>query len=292
SIYRMNGNTASSTKTLVKSFSLTSTTYTEFIVYLPITTDDYFAFGFEHNSSSEYPAVYLDDIYYEDAPSCRPIDDATISVTNVGKNSFAVSWQDLYNINPMAYEVEVRTTGNPGTPGAAFIDTTGIGVTSIVAAGLAPSTDYKVYIRSVCSATDQSDWTAMPGKTTTLCNYSDFVSYTPSLALCGPQKAVLDAVLVDPTFDAAWFDDQNDFDPLYIGTNFVSDTDITQNRSFWLRSQKIVPNSSIQVGNGTLTDQYAVGSFLYHGWGGYRHQYIYTASELTEAGLSAGPITA
>lgn len=289
-IYSMDGNTASANKTLLKTVVVPSTSYTEFIVYLPLsTTDDYFAFGFDDEAMTKY--IFIDNIYYEDAPNCRPIDDATITTTNVGKNSFTVSWQDLFNLNPMAYEVEVRTTGNPGTAGAAFVGTTAVGVTSITATGLAPSTDYKVYVRSVCSSTDQSIWTQMPGTVTTLCNYSDFTSYTSSLALCGEQKAELEAVLADPTYTVAWYDNVTDSTPLYEGSNFVSPNDVTQDRSFWLRSQKIVPNSSVQVGYGTSTGT-SIGTFLYRGWGGYRHQYIFTAAELADEGLAAGPITA
>ncbi|KAA5532954.1 choice-of-anchor J domain-containing protein, partial [Paenimyroides baculatum] len=292
-IYTMSGNTATAaaTKTLVKSIPLTHDTYKEYIVYFPITTDDYFAFSFEHTDPSQYPYLYLDDIYYEDAPACKPIEDSTIKVTNIGKSSFTVSWQDLFNTTQMAYQVEVRTTGNPGTPGAVFNGTTAVGVTNLVATGLNPSTDYKVYVRSVCSSTEQSVWSSAVAATT-LCNYSDFVSYTPSLALCGPQKAELSAVLVDPTAMAAWYDAKNDAIPLFEGPDFISATDITQDRSFWLRSRKTTANTPVQIGNGTLTDQYAVGSFLYHGWGGYRHQYIFTAAELTAGGLVAGPISA
>ena len=291
SIYSMNGNTAGATKTLIKTVTVPSTSYVEFIVYLPLaTTDDYFAFSFdEEQGLSKY--IFIDDIYYEDAPNCRPIDDATIKIANVGKNSFTISWQDLYNANPMAYEVEVRTTGNPGTAGAVFVGTTAIGATSIVANGLAPSTEYKVYIRSVCSTTDQSMWTAMPGLIRTLCNYSDFASYTTSLALCGAQKAELDAIVVDAAYVAGWYDSPTDVVPLFEGANFVSPADVTQNRSFWLRSQKIVPNSSVQIGTGTYTTS-GTWEFLYSLYEGSKHQYIYTANELINMGMAAGPITA
>ena len=285
SVNTMNGTTATATRTLVKKIPLT-TTWTEYIVYFPAsTTDDYFSFEFGGNMT-----VNLDDVYYEDAPSCKPIETNTIKVTDIGKTNLKVSWQDLYNLNPVAYEVEVRATGNPGTPGATFIGTTAVGVTSIVVTGLNPSTEYKVYVRSKCSATDFSDWSGSV-VVKTLCNYSDFVSYTPSLALCGPQKAELDAVLVDPSFDVAWFDTKDDLNPLHIGSNFVSATDVTQDRSFWLRSQKILPNTSVTIGTGTLTTEVS-GTFLYHSWGGYKHQYIFTAKELSDAGLAAGPITA
>src|SRR5690606_13052337 len=74
-LYSMNENTATAAKTLLKTIPLTAT-WTEYIVYIPAnTTDDYFAFV--SNSTSGTLEVYLDDIYYEDAPNCRPIDDAT-----------------------------------------------------------------------------------------------------------------------------------------------------------------------------------------------------------------------
>src|SRR5690606_3084179 len=120
--------------------------------------------------------VYLDDIYYEDMPSCVPIDDTFIKVSNIGKDNLKVSWTDNYNANGVAYEVEVRSSGAPGTPGAEFKATTAVGATSIVATGLSALTEYKVYIRSVCSATDQSVWNEGVN-VITLCSFPDLVSY-------------------------------------------------------------------------------------------------------------------
>src|SRR5690606_20490184 len=65
-VYRMNGNTGAATKTLVQgNFALTDS-WQEFIVYLPNTTDDYFAFSFGTLTGTSY--TYLDNIYYEDIP--------------------------------------------------------------------------------------------------------------------------------------------------------------------------------------------------------------------------------
>src|SRR5690606_9202707 len=70
-IYSMNGNTISATKTVILSINIPSTTtYAEYIVPLPPTTDDYFAFSFEHQKPNEYTSIYLDDIYYEDMSPC------------------------------------------------------------------------------------------------------------------------------------------------------------------------------------------------------------------------------
>src|SRR5690606_14809287 len=65
-VYSMNGNTGTATKTLVQdNFALTDS-WQEFIVYLPNTTDDYFAFRFNTVTGTSY--IYLDDVYYEDIP--------------------------------------------------------------------------------------------------------------------------------------------------------------------------------------------------------------------------------
>src|SRR5690606_22385643 len=63
-IYTMNGTTGTATKTLVENNIPLTTTWQEFIVPLPVTTDDYFAFSFDAQNGTAY--VYLDDVYYED----------------------------------------------------------------------------------------------------------------------------------------------------------------------------------------------------------------------------------
>ncbi|MBS1615500.1 MAG: hypothetical protein JST06_05215, partial [Bacteroidetes bacterium] len=54
------------------------------------------------------------------------------------------------------------------------------------------------------------------------------------------------------------------------------------------RAYEIAP---VQVGAGSTTYQYG-GSPFYHGWGGARVEYIFTASELHAAGLDSGNISA
>src|SRR5690606_8137988 len=67
-IYTMDGVTGSSNRTLIETVVLSSTaSWQEYIVYLPVTTDDYFAFSFEEESGKD-TQIYLDDVYYEDIP--------------------------------------------------------------------------------------------------------------------------------------------------------------------------------------------------------------------------------
>src|SRR5690606_41172374 len=125
SIYTMDNNTLTANRTLLTTINVTSTAYQEYIVYFPAnTTDDYFAFSFDDEGMAKY--IFLDDIYYEDAPPCKPIEDHTIQISNAYKTGFTVNWQDLYNTTQVAYEVEVRESGWPGSYGADFMTTTAV----------------------------------------------------------------------------------------------------------------------------------------------------------------------
>ena len=288
-ILTADSNLPGATYTVLDTINVDQTVYQEFVVYFPQTTDDYFAFRLVHNGTTTASGLYIDDVYYEDAPTCKPIDIKNIQINNVDKNSFDVSWLDLYNTT-VAYEVEVRETGTPGTAGAAFTTTTGIGVTSATVTGLDPSTKYTVYVRAKCSPTDSSDWNEGIDAST-LCDYPDLVSYTQSLELCGPQKAHLSAVVSDSTASVFWYDAPTDMEPLFEGEDFVSEDDVTHDRSFWLRTGAITPNTPIQAGAGNEMDA-SSWNFLYCLYHAYKHQYIFTADELMEFGLTAGPITA
>src|SRR5690606_1596672 len=59
-IYRLNGTPVTATRTLIQAITLTDN-WEEYIVPLPVTTDDYFAFSFGQANDT-----YIDDIYYED----------------------------------------------------------------------------------------------------------------------------------------------------------------------------------------------------------------------------------
>src|SRR5690606_31708023 len=116
-----------------------------------------------------------------------------ITVSNVLKNTADIVWTDSFNVN-VPYEVEVRSSGAPGTPGADFAITTAAGATSVKAVGLNASTVYMVYVRAVCGTGSQGKWSDGV-EITTLCDYADLTSYTTLLSLCGPQKAKLSAVV-------------------------------------------------------------------------------------------------
>src|SRR5690606_891884 len=71
-IYSLDDNTSTANKTLIQSISLPNQygVYQEYIIPLPQTDDDYFAFFLSSKSGKNYATVYLDEIYYEDLSPC------------------------------------------------------------------------------------------------------------------------------------------------------------------------------------------------------------------------------
>src|SRR5690606_36638655 len=257
----------------------------EYVVYFPSnTTDDYFAFSFEDESQTKY--IFIDDVYYEDAPTCKPIDAGSVKIDSITKNSFMVSWKDPFNNGSLEYEVEVRETGNPGDPGAAFTGTTAAGVTNITATGLNPDTEYTVYVRVKCSAADKSDCKD-GGMAKTMCNYPELINVQDK-TVCGPQEVELTAI-----YDGGsvyWYDAEVNGELVHTGDIFTT-PEITADTSYWVRGGDITEDGSAQIGNGNETDTGA-WNFLYTYYNLTKHQYIYTADELKDMGLMAGPITA
>src|SRR5690606_14052503 len=119
-------------------------------------TDDYF--GFRHGLGGTYRSVYIDNIVYEEAPSCLPPTALTANPTHnsavlgwdsAGEN-FEISWGEG-NFDPEDGTIEPFNNG--GT-----------------LSGLNSSTIYRFYVRQVCSAEENSVWAGPFSLTTLLAN--------------------------------------------------------------------------------------------------------------------------
>src|SRR5690554_553564 len=171
---------ATASATVLQSFDVPSLSYEEFIVPLPVTTNDYFAFRVTYNGnpSNTYPITYIDDVYYEDLLPC--MFPTNIQVTNIATTSISVSWTASTAPGVTSYEYEVRSSGSPGS-GTIGLEVSGTTVNTFVnITGLDPATEYLVYIRSVCGTTP-GVWTTFPADFMTACPvytgfYEDFDS--------------------------------------------------------------------------------------------------------------------
>lgn len=214
----------------------------------------------------------------------RPID---LDISDVAKDAATVTvTPNSKNAANVTYAYEVRTSGAPGS-GATGLGVSGTATTNpFTITGLQPSTKYFIYVKTVCSSTDNSSWTKSD-QITTMCNYATLIT-APGKTICGPQKVDLTAIY--DSGSVYWYDAKNNGNLLHTGAIFTTPL-ITANTSYWVRGGDITQNGSVQIGNGNETD--ANGwNFLYGYYNASKNQYIYTADELMDMGLMAGPITA
>src|SRR5690606_20006315 len=155
---------ATSSATVLVSTDLNNDVYQEFIVALPATTDDYFAFRVTYNGNptNNYPTTYIDDVYYEDLSPC--IFPLGIDVTNVTTTAADISWDASIATGVTGYEYEVRDAS-----GAVDKSGSTTGATSATVTSLDPATEYFVYVRSKCG-TSSGIWTTFPVSFITLCD--------------------------------------------------------------------------------------------------------------------------
>ncbi len=243
-VVRANGNTATSTFTVLATYDINHTTFEEYIVILPAgTTDDYFGFRLAHNGGTALSTIYIDDVNYEKAPTCKPID--TVNLDNITKNSVEVSWIDPHN-GSIPYEVEIREAsdiGLPGDPGAVFNTVTAAGALKVTATGLSPEKEYKVYVRAICDPKDKGAWT-IEQKFRTLCDYPDFIS-APGATLCGGGVADLTANFAGGVVN--WYDKENGGNLVHTGANFKTPV-LTQSTSYWVQSADSLVAAPVFIG--------------------------------------------
>src|SRR5690606_28745917 len=154
---------ATASATVLASMDLKNIVYQDFIVPLPATTDDYFAFRVTYDGSgiTRSPTIYLDDVYYEDLLPC--LFPTNIQTSNITTTSVGISWTASTATGVTGYDYEIRDiNGNMVKSGT----TTG---TSVNVTGLTPGTEYFVYVRSKCGSSS-GIWTTFPVEFMTLCD--------------------------------------------------------------------------------------------------------------------------
>jgi hypothetical protein len=145
-----------------------------------------FYFGFNVYSSANQYYLYVDDIKISVTPTCgEPLNTASANITS---STADVSWDAPVIGTPQFYEVYYSTsTTTPSKSQVASIDS--ITVINTTLTGLTPATNYYYWVRSVCSATDTSDWTDMKTFLTACVSITDFTEgfdslTTPALPVC------------------------------------------------------------------------------------------------------------
>lgn len=155
-IVRANGTTSAATITVLQTIVVNHTSYEEYIVPLPTTTDDYFGFRLVHNNTTSAIDINIDDVFYEDLETCMyPIN---IDVSNFTQTGADISWTaSPASVGGTGYEYEIRSSGAPGSGATGLEATATTANLSVTIATLNPNTSYDVYVRSLCG-TATSRW--------------------------------------------------------------------------------------------------------------------------------------
>lgn len=181
------------------------------------------------NDSPDYD-FHIGNIIIEEVPQCDvPV---VAAPANITKNGVTIAWTAPTVGTPTGYEYVVSTTAT--APAAAGTPVTGVS-TSVDVASLLPSTDYYVYVRTVCG-TDFSDWSVVQ-TFTTMCDYPDILT-SGSTSVCGLGTSTLSATSSAGTIK--WYGAQTGGDVLATGTSFET-PEISENTTFYVTTANVEP---------------------------------------------------
>lgn len=135
-----------------------TTSNTPYTVNIPSGVGSYLAF--RHNLGGTSRGIYLDNIALEAIPSC--LESSSLSVTGKTFNSVSLSWANTAAVPPSSYDIYYSPVNATPTSGMVLTAANSISsaTTTATVSGLLPDTAYYFWVRSHCSGTDQSPWTA------------------------------------------------------------------------------------------------------------------------------------
>lgn len=145
---------------------------------------------------SDGKSYYWDDVIWEATPTCFP--PTGVTFTGHTTSSVTVNWVAPATAPANGYEVYYSTSNTAPTATTVLDATNSVTSTSLSAAlnGLSSGTQYYVWVRSVCSASDKSPW-SIPYMVTTPCTtfslpYAiDFENATiPEMPVCTVRENV------------------------------------------------------------------------------------------------------
>ncbi|WP_144281444.1 fibronectin type III domain-containing protein [Chryseobacterium echinoideorum] len=172
--------TNASTFTLIQALTIANTAYdstSEYTVIIPSTVPANARLAIMNTPDGK--SYYWDDIYWEAVPSCFA--PSSVAVSGITQNDALVSWAAPATAPANGYEIYYSSSSTPPTS-STVPSLTGITGLSANIGPLQASTNYYVWVRSVCSSSDKSNWSAEVSFTT-LCGaitgayFEDFEGY-------------------------------------------------------------------------------------------------------------------
>ena len=143
-----------------------TTTQTQYTVYFGTYHGNSRTIAFRNyyttSTTIYYANIYLDDIQVDFVPSCMPV--ANVHSVGASTSTIDVDWTDM-GTPASQWEVNYGTVGHAAGSG----QTITVSSHPVTITGLDTLTNYDVYVRALCSATDQSSWSEKATLSTAMC---------------------------------------------------------------------------------------------------------------------------
>lgn len=149
-----------------------TTTWVEYTVNLDAAngyngTDLFFAFA--HDLGGTFDAIFIDEVRYEQIPTCISPTTLAITSTSITDTSATATWVGASTGTNFQIEYGIGPLGDPGNT---RVLNTG---SSINLTGLTPGSGYCVWVREICTPGDTSYWTG-PVCFATLCPTTGYMA--------------------------------------------------------------------------------------------------------------------
>ena len=126
--------------------------------FIPTATGTY-SFGLHVAAGSDPSGIYFDNFKLAVTPTC--IEPTALEMSNITDISAIVSWTESTTIPTNGYEYYLSTSNVFPTASTVATGSVGAGITTTNLISLSGNTTYYLWVRSICNATNSSDWSNM-----------------------------------------------------------------------------------------------------------------------------------
>ncbi|MCA6065602.1 fibronectin type III domain-containing protein [Chryseobacterium sp. RG1] len=195
------------------------------------------------------------------APTCFA--PTGITMSNITGNSATVSWTAATPAPAQGYDI-YYSTSNTAPAASATPNQTGVTALTTSISPLSPLTTYYVWVRSHCTGSDLSAWSAVPVSFQTLCQPPALLS-TTGATICGASGSATISATTDAGAVITWYDAATNGNVLATGNSYTTPV-ISANTTYYVSTKSnggigtVGPANPSVLGSVSATN-YAIGTY-------------------------------
>lgn len=283
-IYYSTSNTAPTASTVLDPTNSTTSTSTSATIngLIPFTT--YYVWVRSACTGTDKSA-WTTSASFTTLATCIEPTALTVDSTTITPNSGTASWTAPSTAPSNGYEIYYSTSSTAPTSSTVLDATNSVTSTTTTApiGGLTPSTQYYVWVRSVCVGTDRSVWTSVTSFTT-LCQPPALLS-TTGATVCPGNTATLSAT-ADTGATVNWYNSATGGTAIATGNSFTTPA-ITSTTNYWASATTGSTNSA-GLTNAISTSGYTLEAGLFFN---ATNSFILEGVYVYPTGTGAGTVT-